>query len=301
MAHDHAHHNDHAGHDHANGSSNLRLAFFFNLAFTLIEVAGGFWTNSLAVLSDAMHDMGDVLVLGAAWYLSHLAVRGRDAKYSYGYGRYSMLGGWLTALVLAIGSLVLMVFTLSRINDVHEPFANGMIILGVFGLAMNGFAAWKLHGGSSLNERGAYLHLMEDVLGWAAVLVGAVIIRFTGWGIVDPLLSVAINLYVLYNAVGTLRKGTGILMQRLPEGYDERAVTDALLALPHVVSAHDQHAWTLDGDYTVLTVHLCVDTSDAKERSAITNGARNKLKDMGIAHATIELELPGDECALEHH
>ncbi|MGV9011950.1 MAG: cation diffusion facilitator family transporter [Flavobacteriales bacterium] len=182
MAHDHAHAHDHAGRDHAKGSGNLRLAFFFNLAFTLIEVAGGFWTNSLAVLSDAMHDMGDVLVLGAAWYLSHLAVRGRDAKYSYGYGRYSMLGGWLTALVLAIGSLVLMIFTLSRMNDVHEPFANGMIILGVFGLAMNGFAAWKLHGGSTLNERGAYLHLLEDVLGWAAVLVGAVVIRFTGLG-----------------------------------------------------------------------------------------------------------------------
>ena len=297
MAHDH----DHSGHSHASGSKNLRLAFFFNLAFTLIEVAGGFWTNSLAVLSDAMHDFGDVLVLGAAWYLSNLSVRGRDGKYSYGFGRYSMLGGWLMAVVLAVGSVVLMVFTLSRINDVHEPHANGMILLAIFGLTMNGIAAWKLHGGSSLNERGAYLHLMEDVLGWAAVLVGAVIIRFTGLGIVDPLLSLAINLYVLYNAIGTLRKGTGILMQRLPEGYNEKAVSQALLAVPHVVSAHDQHAWTLDGEYTVLTVHLCVDTADATERSTIIAGARNRLKEMDIAHATIELEMPGDECALEHH
>jgi len=301
MPNEHAHDHGHAGHSHASGASNLRLAFFFNLAFTLIEIAGGLWTNSLAVLSDAFHDMGDVLVLGAAWYLSHLAVRGRDGKYSYGYGRYGMLGGWLTSLVLAIGALVLMGFTLSKINDVHAPHANGMILLAVFGLAMNGFAAWKLHGGSSLNERGAFLHLMEDVLGWAAVLVGAIIIRFTGLGIVDPLLSIAINLYVLYNAVGTLRKGTGILMQRLPEGFDENAVTEALRALPHVVGSHDQHAWTLDGEYIVLTVHLEVDNLDATERSTVTNSARRILKGRGVHHATIELELPQDECALQHH
>lgn len=301
MAHEHTHDHGHGGHSHASGASNLRLAFFFNLAFTLVEIAGGLWTNSLAVLSDAFHDMGDVLVLGAAWYLSHLSVRGRDGKYSYGYGRYSMLGGWLTSLVLAIGSLVLMGFTLSRINAVHEPHAIGMMLLAVFGLSMNGFAAWKLHGGSSLNERGAFLHLMEDVLGWAAVLVGAIIIRFTGLGIVDPLLSIAINLYVLYNAVGTLRKGTGILMQGLPEGFDENAVTDALRTLPHVVGSHDQHAWTLDGEYIVLTVHLEVDTVDAAERSTITDAARRTLKGMGVHHATIELERPQDECALQHH
>lgn len=301
MAHAHTHEGGRAGHAHAAGARNLRLAFFFNLAFTLIEVAGGFWTNSMAVLSDAMHDMGDALVLGAAWYLSHLAVRGRDAKYSYGYGRYSMLGGWLTALVLAIGSVVLMAFTLSRINDVHEPHAGGMILLALFGLAMNGFAAWKLHGGSSMNEQGAFLHLMEDVLGWAAVLVGALVIRYTGLGIVDPLLSIAINLYVLFNALRTLRRGTGILMQKLPEGFDEVAVTRALRSLPHVTGSHDQHAWTLDGEYIVLTVHLQVDTSDAAEHSMITGRARRMLKEMGVHHATIELELPQDECSLQDH
>jgi cobalt-zinc-cadmium efflux system protein len=301
MAHAHTHEGGHAGHSHATGARDLRIAFFFNLGFTLIEIAGGFWTNSMAVLSDALHDMGDVLVLGAAWYLSHVAMRGRDDKYSYGYGRYGMLGGWLTALVLAIGSLVLIGFTLSRINDEHAPHAMGMIVLAVFGLAMNGFAAWRLHAGSSLNERGAFLHLMEDVLGWAAVLIGAVVIHFTGFGIVDPLLSIAINLYVLFNAVRTLRTGTGILMQRLPEDFDEQAVTDALHRLPHVIGSHDQHAWTLDGAYIVLTVHLIVDTADAVERSSLMAEAKRSLRAMGIDHATIELELPGDECALEHH
>jgi cobalt-zinc-cadmium efflux system protein len=143
--------------------------------------------------------------------------------------------------------------------------------------------------------------LLEDVLGWAAVLAGAVVIHFTGWALVDPLLSVAINIYVLYNALGTLRKGTGILMQRLPEGFDEAAVTKALLELPQVIDAHDQHAWTLDGQYTVLTVHLRTPASDAAERAALIRTARQRLKDLGVHHATIELEAPGEACELEHH
>ncbi len=298
MAHNHGHSH---GHDHVRGSRNIRFAFFFNLAFTLIEVVGGLWTHSLAVLSDAMHDMGDSLVLGAAWYMSGLALRGRDAHYSYGYGRYGMLGGWLTACMLAISSVVLIGFTLSKMGDEHLPHATGMLLLALFGLAMNGLAAWKLQGGSSLNERGAFLHLMEDVLGWAAILVGAVIIHFTGLSIVDPLLSIAINLYVLFNAVRTLRKGTGILMQRLPEGFDEAAITTALRTLPHVVGTHDQHAWSLDGAYVVLTVHLQVDTNDATVQSQIKGAARRVLTSQGVHHATIELELPQEDCSLANH
>lgn len=301
MGHHHGHAHGAHGHDHARGARHIRAAFFFNLAFTLIEVAGGLWTGSVAVLSDALHDMGDALVLGAAWYLSQLAQKGRDAKYSYGYGRYGMLGGWITALVLAIGSLVLMGFTLSRLDADHAPNAKGMLALAVFGLAMNGIAAWKLHGGSSLNEKGAFLHLMEDVLGWAAILVGAVIIHFTGYTLIDPLLSLLINAYVLFNAVRTLRKGTNILMQGLPEGFEETKVEEALRKLPHVVGSHDQHAWTLDGAYVVLTVHLEVDTMDPDERSRVKQDARRLLTGMGVEHATIELEHPEDDCTLAAH
>lgn len=299
MAHD-THHHAHGSH-HQGSARNLRIAFLLNLGFAVLEVFGGLWADSMAVISDALHDMGDAMVLGAAWYLSGLAMRGRDGKYSYGYARYSMLGGWLTALVLAVGSLVLMVFTLSRMNEPHEPHTGGMIVLAVVGLGMNGLAAWRLHGGRSLNERGAFLHLLEDVLGWAAVLVGAIVIHFTGWGVLDPLLSVAINIYVLYNALGTLRKGTGILMQRLPDGFDEAKVMEALRNLPHVVGVHDQHAWTLDGEYIVFTVHLAVDATGADERSALTAQARELLLGMGVHHATIELEQPTDHCDLHEH
>lgn len=279
----------------------LRLAFFVNLAFTLVEVVGGWWTGSIAVLTDAFHDTGDCLVLGTAWYLQRVAMKGRDAHYSYGYGRYSMLGGWLTSVVLIAGAAVMLSVSVSKLADPPSPNTNGMMLIAVFGLLMNGFAAWKLHGGASLNERGAYLHLLEDVLGWAAVLVGAVIIRFTGWAVVDPLLSIAISAFIGVNAVRTLRKGTGILMQEIPAGLDMAAVRSKLLALPHVTGLHDQHTWTLDGSFVVHTVHLVVDNAELAVALAVKARAREELRAMGIHHATIELEWADEHCGLKHH
>ncbi len=279
----------------------LRTAFFLNLAFTVVEALGGWWTNSFAVLSDALHDLGDCLVLGLAWYLQRLAARGRDSAYSYGYGRYSMLGGWLSAWILIVGAGLMIAGAVPRFLDPVMPHTTGMMAIAVFGLLMNGLAAWKLHAGSSLNERGAYLHLLEDVLGWAAVLLGAIVIHFTGWSTIDPLLSIAISLYIAWNALRTMRLGTGILMQRGPERIDPAAVRSALLAIDRVQDVHDQHAWSLDGDYTVLTVHLVVDITDMDTLCAVKAKARHALHALGVQHATIETERPDERCELLHH
>jgi cobalt-zinc-cadmium efflux system protein len=304
MPHDHAHshaghhhHPEHPhGHVHAAGAASLRVAFFINLAFTLVEVAGGWWTGSIAVLTDALHDAGDCLVLGTAWYLQRVAMKGRDSHYSYGYGRYSMLGGWLTSVVLVVGALAMLVITVPKLWAPQLPHTEGMVLIALFGLLMNGLAAWKLHAGNTMNERGAYLHLLEDVLGWAAVLVGAIIIHLTGWAIVDPLLSVGISLFILFNAMGTLRKGTGILMQQIPPGIDAEAIRDRLLAIPQVTDLHDQHTWTLDGSFVVHTVHVVVGQVDLPRALAIKAQARRTLQELGIHHATIELEWDEEDC-----
>jgi len=298
-AHDHSGHSH--GHGHAASVSALRIAFFVNLAFTVVEAIGGWWTGSIAVLTDAMHDAGDVLVLGAAWWLQGVALKGRDAHYSYGYGRYSMLGGWLTSVVLIVGALFMLGVSAPRLWTPELPDATGMIGIAIFGLIMNGFAAWKLHGGSSLNERGAYLHLLEDVLGWAAVVVGAIIIRYTGWAFVDPLMSIAISLFILWNAVGAFRKGTGILMQEIPHGLDLSTIRMELLELPHVTDVHDQHTWSLDGTLVVHTVHVVVGDVDLAQALIVKGRARDLLKAHGIDHATIELEWANDHCSLEDH
>jgi cobalt-zinc-cadmium efflux system protein len=277
------------------------MAFLVNAAFTLVEAVGGWWTHSIAVLSDALHDLGDCLVLGLAWYLLKVARRGRDERYSYGYGRFRMLGGWLSAWILIFGAVLMAVNAVPRLFHPELPNTEGMMAIAVFGLLMNGFAAWKLHDGHTLNERGAYLHLLEDVLGWAAVLVGAVVIRYTGWAAVDPVLSIAISLYIAWNAIGTLRQGTGILMQAGADGVDANTIRSTLLALPRVIDVHDQHAWSLDGAYTVLTVHLVVDTQDLGTLTEVKTHARNALHALGIEHATIETERPGEDCELKHH
>lgn len=284
----------------AGGAVALRTAFFINLAFTVVEVAGGWWTGSVAVLTDALHDAGDCLVLGTAWYLQRVAMKGRDAHYSYGYGRYSMLGGWLTSVVLIVGAGLMLWFTIPRLWSPGSPDSGGMVLIAAFGLVMNGFAAWKLHSGHTLNERGAYLHLLEDVMGWAAVLVGGVIIHFTGLVVADPLLSIGISLFILVNALRTLRKGTGILMQETPAGIDLSSVRKQLLALPHVTGLHDQHTWTLDGSYIVHTVHLEVADVDLAQAFQVKARARELLRNLGIHHATIELEWAGEECGTKH-
>lgn len=281
--------------------ASLRLAFFINLAFTAVEAFGGWWTGSIAVLTDALHDAGDSLVLGTAWYLQRVALKGRDARYSYGYGRYSMLGGWLTSLVLLFGALMMMVVSVPRIRQGSSPDADRMVLFALFGLVMNALAARMLHGGHSLNERGAYLHLLEDVLGWAAVLIGAVVIRYTGWVVIDPLLSIGISLFISFNAIRMLRRGTAILMQGTPRALDTAAVHRRLLAIPHVRDLHDQHVWTLDGDLAVLTVHLVVDDIGLPEARQVKADAREALHAMGIHHATIELEWGSEHCGLKDH
>ena len=286
-------------HEHHTGTRALGLAFGLNLAFTVVEAIGGWWTNSAAVLSDSVHDLGDCLVLGAAWYLTRLAARGRDERYSYGYGRYRMLGGWAAALVLIVGSVIMLVVGTYRLWHPEPVDATGMLWLAVFGVVMNGLAAGFLHRGHSLNEQGVYLHLLEDVLGWVAVLIGALVMRATGWVWVDPLLTIGISLFIGWNALRTLSQGTRILMQAQPERYDEQAVRKALLAVPGVTGVHDQHAWTLDGRYLVLTVHLVVNATDALRRAK--DAAREQLNALGVDHATIEVELEGEECTLQHH
>lgn len=303
-AHHGDHDHDHSGHHHhhiPHSTKALRIAFFLNLSFTIVELFGGWWTNSIAILTDALHDLGDSVVLGAAWYLQNLATRGRDSGYSYGYGRYSMLGGWLAAGMLIVGSILVFAFAIPRLFEPVLPHTTGMMAIAVFGLLMNGIAAWSLHGGTSLNEKGSYLHLLEDVLGWAAVLIGAIIIHHTGFAQLDPLLSMAISAYILYNAVGTLRQGTQILMQGQPARIATGVVKERLIALPHVIGVHDQHTWSLDGTYMIHTVHLVIEEIDLRQAVNIKTMAREILAGMGIDHATIELELSDEDCGLEHH
>ncbi len=297
MAHMHSHTGEHT---HHHSSSNIKVAFFLNLSFTLIELFGGFWINSLAILSDALHDLGDSLALGLAWYFDHLSRRGRDQSFSYGYKRFSLLGAVINAVILLVGSGFVLTAVVPRLFNPEPVNATGIIGFALLGVLVNGAAAFKLSKGSSLNERVAQLHLLEDVLGWVAVLVGGIIIYFFDLPVIDPILSLLITCFVVYNVIRNLRQSLNILLQGTPSDLKVSDVQKRLERISGIRSVHDLHLWTLDGVHHVLTLHAVVDALlPLQEAEVLKQQVREEMAKLEITHVTIELEAPGQHCAVD--
>lgn len=284
----------HGGHD---SSKNIKTAFLLNLSFTLIEIVGGLWTNSLAILSDAVHDLGDSLSLGLAWYFDHLSKRGPTQQNTYGYRRYSLLGGLITALILLVGLGVVLWHAVGRLLAPEEVNAPGMILLAIVGIVFNGAALLRVRKGSSLTERVVSWHLLEDTLGWVAVLVGAGIMAVWNLPIIDPILSISISLFVLWNVVRNLRKFFRVFLQFAPTDFDSRSFEQELKAIPKVVSTHHTHSWSIDGQSHVLTTHLVMEASaDRSEIIAAKERVRQLVTESSFEHVTVDVELQGEDC-----
>lgn len=295
MGHDHHHH-----HNHDTPLKNIRIAFFLNLGFTLLEIAGGLYTNSMAILSDALHDLGDSFSLGIAWYFQKISGKGRDHNFSYGYRRFSLLGAIVNGLVLVAGSVFILTEAIPRLMNPEMPETTGMIVLAVFGILINGFAVHRLQQGKSHNEEVLSLHLLEDVLGWVAVLVASIIMKFVYWPWLDPLLSILISLWLLYNVYKNLKKSVRIILQAIPADTSMNDISANLNELEGVREVHDMHIWSLDGQYHVLTAHLVVEeTLSISDRVQLKERARILVKEAGVDHSTLELENPGEDCHLQ--
>lgn len=292
MGHDHHHH-----HHHSTG--NIRVAFWLNFVFTLIEIAGGFYTNSVAILSDALHDLGDTLALGLAWFLDKFSKKKRDKRYSYGYGRFSLLSAFINGIILLSGSVFILVEAVPRLFDPVQPKAEGMLWLSIGGILFNGLAVLKLRSGKTQNEKIVTWHLMEDVLGWIAVLIGSTIMMFFNAPIIDAILSVGFTLFILTNVfrnfIGTVR----IFLQAKPENISEKKFISRVEQLPHVLSVHDTHMWSMDGEEVVLTMHVVIDVGlKASEIIKLKSEIRKLGHEEGINHITIEVEYNTEECEL---
>lgn len=258
------------------------------------------WTNSLAILSDALHDLGDSLSLGLAWYLGRYAGKESDRYYSYGYRRFSLLAALINSLILIAGSFYILSQAIPRLLEPEASNAKGMFLLALGGVMVNGLAAWRLKGGQSLNVQVVAWHLLEDVLGWAAVLVVSLILLFTEAHILDPILSVLITLYVLYNMVVKLKKTSALFLQSVPEDVDLNAFEERVQALAHVQSMHHTHIWSLDGEHHVLSTHLVVDEQTTKEEAGQIRGkVRGMIKHSNVEHITIEVEYGKEDCEAE--
>lgn len=300
------HHHTHHPHLHTREDhrplQRLGTVFWLNLAFVLLETVGSLYLNSMAILADALHDLGDCLALGLAWYFHRLSVRKRDALFSYGYRRFSLLAAVINGLILVGGSLLILRETLPRLWW-PQPALNppGILVLAVIGLIINGLALWHLRAGHSANEKVISLHLLEDVLGWAAVLVGALLMALTGWYRIDSLLAVGLSLWISFNALRGLYQNIGILLQMIPASVDLEGLSQQLLELPAVHSLHDLHSWSLDGEYHIMTLHVVLRFPLTPEESLrLKQQIRAAVQVRGIDHLTLEFESLDEACDLQN-
>lgn len=274
----------------------ILFAFILNLAFSLFEFFGGVFSGSVAIMSDAVHDTGDALSIGVSYFLEKKSKKQPDASHTYGYARYSVLGGVITTLVLLVGSVFVIYNAIMRIINPRPIDYNSMLIFAVIGTAVNLGAAVLTHGGDSLNQRAVSLHMLEDVLGWVLVLLGALLMKFTNFSLIDPLLSIGVAVFIIVNALSHLKEILDLFLEKAPRGISIATLEEHLLTLDGVLGVHHIHIWSLDGRQTFATLHI-VTNEPTKE---LKDSIRAELCEHGISHATLELEREDEECNAVH-
>jgi len=288
--HDHSHNSDQS-------SQRIGWAFVLNVGFTIIEFVGGLLTNSTAIMADAVHDLGDSLSIGTAWVLSLLSKKKADSSFTYGYKRLSLIGALINGIVLVAGSIWVILQAIPRLVNPVMPAAEGMLALAVLGVAVNGFAAYKLSAGTTLNEKILNWHLLEDVFGWAAVLIVSILLLVVEVPILDPLLAVGFTLFILFNVTRNTWYSVRLFVQAVPEPGLIEKVRKELSRIPQVASIHHEHAWSLDGESTVYTAHLEVNSPmSSEEQLGLKNKVAEILQEFEFSHTTIELEFPQEDC-----
>jgi cobalt-zinc-cadmium efflux system protein len=274
------------------GSRSILIAFILNLGFSLLELFGGLFTNSIAILSDSLHDLGDAASIGISYFLEKKSKKQPDDNYTYGYLRYSVMGSVITTVILLVGSVFVAVNAISRIIDPKEIDYDGMLIFAVIGFTVNLFAAFFTRNGESMNQKAVNLHMLEDVLGWAVVLVGAVIMRFTDVSIIDPILSLCVAVYIFVHALTHLKEALDLFLVKTPHGIDVNEIKRHLSELDGVDDVHHIHIWSMDGNLNYATMHIVT----SKDPASIKNAVRKELYELGIHHATVETEHINEHC-----
>ena len=275
---------------------NILAAFILNLLFAVFEFFGGAFTGSVAIVSDAVHDLGDAASIGISLLLEHKSKKQPDETHTYGYVRYSVLGSVITTVILLLGSAAVIANAVKRIFNPVEINYNGMLVFAVIGVIVNFCAAWFTHKGDSLNQKAVNLHMLEDVLGWLVVLVGAVVMKFTDLAVIDPIMSMAVAVFILINAVKNLKQVTDLFVEKTPHNISVKEIETHLCEIEGVKNVHHIHVWSTDGYRNLATMHIVTDC----DHHEIKEKVRAELKEHGIDHCTLELEAVGEHCENTH-
>ena len=268
--------------------TSIWLAFFLNLSYAIVEfIAGGIFGSS-AVLADSVHDLGDAIAIGISALLETISNREEDRQYTLGYKRFSLLGAMLTAVILMIGSVLVILENITKIVEPQPVNEEGVLWLGIIAVSINVLASLVVRKGKTKNESILSLHFLEDTLGWLAVILMAIILRFTDWYILDPLLSLVISIFILTKAIPRFWSALKIFLDAVPEGVDIKQVKNDLEQLDHVVSVNQLNLWTMDGLEKNAIVHVCLEEIEHIEYCK--ESIRNLLKDYDFQNVTIEVD-----------
>ena len=266
---------------------NILLAFILNISFSIFEFFGGLFTNSVAILSDSIHDLGDAFSIGVSYFLEKKSKKKADNKYTYGYIRYSVLGGVITTTILLVGSILVMIGAVKRFFNPVEVNYQGMIVFAIVGVILNTLAAIVTKDGDSINQKSVNLHMLEDVLGWIVVLIGAIIMNFTDITYLDSIMSIGVALFILINSLKNLRTITDIFLVKTPKDIDLDELKEHLLEVRGVEDIHHIHVWSMDGINNYATMHIVTNVSDIKK---LKHKIREELEEHNICHAILETE-----------
>ena len=275
---------------------NILIAFILNLAFSVFEFVGGISAGSVAIISDAIHDIGDAASIGVSYFLERKSKNQPDNNYTYGYARYSVVGGTISTLIVLFGSVMIIFSAMGRIITPKEINYNGMIIFAVIGTCVNSAAAFFTRHGNSLNQRAVNLHMLEDVLGWIVVLVGAIVMRLTDLAIIDPVMSIGVAVFIIINAVKNLKEILDIFLEKAPRGIDVNTIKKHIYEIDEVLDVHHIHIWSMDGENNYATMHVVAKGDFEKIKEKI----RHKLYNHKISHSTLEFETENEHCHHKH-
>ena len=266
---------------------NILTAFILNLSFSIFELIGGIFTNSISIISDAVHDFGDALSIGISLVLEKISKKKPNETYTYGYVRYSVLGALITTIVLTLGSIFVIIGGINRILNPETINYDGMIIFAIFGVIINFLAAYFTREGDSLNQKAVNLHMLEDVLGWVVVLIGSVLMKFTDISLIDSIMSIGIALFILINAFKNMKSILDLFLEKTPKNISVEEIKKHLLEITGIIDVHHVHIWSIDGYNNYSTMHVVTDEKNIKE---LKNKIREEMNEHGICHTTIEIE-----------
>lgn len=282
MKHHHMHHEG-AGH-------NILAAFFINLAFTVVSLIGGWLTNSLAIISDSIHDFGCTLSIGLAWVFERIAGHRPTARFSFGYRRFTLLGAFVSAFILLSGASVVLKESIERLASPQAVDADGMMWFALSAIVFKGLAVWRTWKGTSVNQRMVALHLLGDCLGWVVVLVASFVMMFVDIPLLDPILSVCITLYILYNVVRSLITAFRIVLEGVPASVDYEALRAEVAVLTGVDTVQQLHVWSMDNEHHMAQTILTTSFSTLADIELLKASLRALLAQHGITHCVIEVE-----------